>query len=117
MKCNFHLDKEIHSKHKCLKKVVEKHIADLKPGAIFGEVSMLTECKRNVTARVVSSQAVVMKITKELIYKLNHPTQIKFHEQLLLSLASHLNNMNGQYMDLKHKYDEVINSTERAVKT
>ena len=57
-----------------LKEEVEKHVTDLSPGIIFGEISMLTECKRNATARVSSAQAVVMKITKRLIDGLNHPT-------------------------------------------
>ena len=62
-----------------LKEEIEKHITNLNPGTVFGEVSMLTESKRNVTARVFSKQAVVMKISKKLIDSLNHLTQIKFH--------------------------------------
>ena len=88
-----------------LKSEVEKHITDLKPGAIFGEISMLTECRRNATARVASAQVVVMRITKKLIDTLNHPTQIKFHQQLLLSLASHLDDMNSKFINLQYKYD------------
>jgi CRP/FNR family transcriptional regulator, cyclic AMP receptor protein len=93
-----------------LKKEVEMHVTDLPTGAIFGEISMLTDCKRNTTARVVSNQAVVMKITKKLIDSLNHPTQIKFHQQLLLSLATHLDEMNARYIDLKYSYDESLGS-------
>ena len=93
-----------------LKDEVDKKITTLNPGAIFGEISMLTESKRNVTAQVESAQAVVMKITKKLIDSLNHPTQIKFHRQLLLSLATHLDDMNSQFVDLQYKYDEDIKS-------
>ena len=89
-----------------LKEEIEKHVTDLNPGTIFGEISMLTECKRNATARVASAQAVVMKITKKLIDGLNHPTQIKFHQQLLLSLATHLDDMNSKFVDLQYKYDQ-----------
>jgi CRP-like cAMP-binding protein len=89
-----------------LKEEVEKHVIDLSPGTIFGEISMLTECKRNATARVASAQAVVMKITNQLIEGLNHPTQIKFHQQLLLSLANHLDAMNSKFVDLQYKYDQ-----------
>ena len=92
-----------------LKEEVEKHVTDLNPGTIFGEISMLTECKRNATARVASAQAVVMKITKKLIESLNHPTQIKFHQQLLLALATHLDEMNSKFIDLQYKYDEDMN--------
>ena len=88
-----------------LKEEVEKHVTELHPGTIFGEISMLTESTRNATARVSSAQAVVMKITKKLIEGLNHPTQIKFHQQLLLSLANHLDEMNSKLVDLQYKYD------------
>ena len=93
-----------------LQEEADKKITTLNPGAIFGEISMLTESKRNVTARVESTQVVVMKITKKLIDSLNHPTQIKFHRQLLLSLATHLDAMNSQFVDLQYKYDEDIKS-------
>ena len=93
-----------------LKKEVDRRIATLKSGAIFGEISMLTESKRNVTALVESAQAVVMKITKKLIDSLNHPTQIKFHRQLLLALATHLDTMNSQFVDLQYKYDQDVQS-------
>ena len=89
-----------------LKEEVDKKITTLTTGAIFGEISMLTESKRNVTARVDSAQAVLMKITKKLIDSLNHPTQIKFHRQLLLALATHLDKMNSQFVDLQYKYDQ-----------
>tara|TARA_B100001765_G_C19397585_1_gene290748 strand:+ start:94 stop:612 length:519 start_codon:yes stop_codon:yes gene_type:complete len=93
-----------------LKEEFDKKITTLNPGSIFGEISMLTESKRNVTARVESAQAVLMKITKKLIDSLNHHTQIKFHRQLLLSLAYHLDAMNSQFVDLQYKYDEDIKS-------
>ena len=89
-----------------LKEEVEKYVTELNPGAIFGEISMLTECKRSATARVASEQAVVMKITKKLLDSLNHPTQIKFHQQLLLALATHLDDMNAKFIDLQYKYDQ-----------
>ena len=94
-----------------LKEEFDKKITTLDPGSIFGEISMLTESKRNVSARVESAQAVLMKITKKLIDGLNHHTQIKFHRQLLLSLAYHLDAMNSQFVDLQYKYDEDIKST------
>ena len=93
-----------------LKKEEEKHITNLKSGVIFGEVSMLTNCKRNVTARIFSKEVVLMKISKALIDNLNHLTQIKFHRQLLLSLAIHLDNMNSQFIDLKYEHDEYVKS-------
>ena len=94
-----------------LKEEADKKITVLNPGAIFGEISMLTESKRNVTARVDSTQVVVMKITKKLIDGLNHPTQIKFHRQLLLALATHLDTMNSKFVDLQYKYDQDMKTT------
>ncbi len=93
-----------------LKEEANKKITTLTSGIIFGEISMLTESKRNVSARVESAQAVLMKITKNLIDGLNHPTQIKFHRQLLLALATHLDTMNAQFVDLQYKYDQDIKS-------
>ena len=94
-----------------LQEEADKKITTLDPGAIFGEVSMLTESKRSVTARVESEQVVLMKVTKKLIDTLNHPTQIKFHRQLLLALATHLDNMNAQFIDLRYKYDQDMKTT------
>jgi len=93
-----------------LKEEADKKITNLNPGSIFGEISMLTESKRNVTARVESAQAVVMRISKKLIDSLDHSTQIKFHRQLLLALANHLDTMNSKFVDLQYKYDEDIKS-------
>jgi CRP-like cAMP-binding protein len=84
---------------------VEKRIKDISSGAVFGEISMLTSSNRSVTARVISSQTVLMKINKKIMEGLNPSAQIKFHKQLLLSLASHLDQMNSQYVDLEFKYD------------
>ena len=64
-----------------LQKELEKHVTELPAGAVFGEVSMLTDCRRSVTARITSPTAVVMRITKKLMESLNHPAQIKFHKQ------------------------------------
>ena len=89
-----------------LKEEFDKKITTLEPGSIFGEISMLTDSRRNVSARVESEQVVVMKITKKLIDSLGHHTQIKFHRQLLLALATHLDAMNSQFVDLQYKYDE-----------
>ena len=89
-----------------LKEEFDKKITTLNSGTIFGEISMLTDSKRNVSARVESEQVVVMKISKKLIDSLGHHTQIKFHRQLLLALATHLDDMNAQFVDLQYKYDQ-----------
>jgi len=91
-----------------LQKEVEKPVKELSAGAIFGEIAMLTTNKRNVTARVMSASVVLMKINKQLMEGLNPAAQIKFHKQLLLSLANHLSAMNSQFVDLEHKYDTLL---------
>jgi len=91
-----------------LQKEVERHVKDIANGAVFGEISMLTSSNRSVTARVLSSQSVLMKINKKIMEGLNPAAQIKFHKQLLLSLAGHLDKMNSQYVDLEFKYDALV---------
>ena len=91
-----------------LQKEVEKLVKDNTSGSIFGEIAMLTTNKRNVTARITSPSAVLMKINKQLMEGLNPAAQIKFHKQLLLSLANHLSAMNSQFVDLEHKYDTLV---------
>ena len=100
-----------------LQKEVEKLVKELPSGSVFGEIAMLTSNKRNVTARVLSPQVVLMKINKKLMEGLNPAAQIKFHKQLLLSLANHLNDMNGLFVELEYKYDTLVakNLKENAV--
>ena len=91
-----------------LQKEVERKVKEINSGAVFGEISMLTASNRSVTARVVSAQAVLMKINKKIMEGLNPTAQIKFHKQLLLSLANHLDKMNSQYVDLESKFDALL---------
>jgi CRP-like cAMP-binding protein len=91
-----------------LQKEQERLIKEISAGSVFGEISMLTTCNRSVTARISSDSSVLMKINKKIMEGLNPAAQIKFHKQLLLSLASHLDKMNSQYVDLEYKYDKLI---------
>ena len=91
-----------------LQKEQERPIKEISAGSVFGEISMLTKCNRSVTARISSDSSVLMKINKKIMEGLNPAAQIKFHKQLLLSLASHLDKMNSQYVDLEYKYDKLI---------
>ena len=88
-----------------LQKEVEKCVKEISSGSVFGEISMLTENNRSVSARIVSTQAVLMKINKKIMEGLNPAAQIKFHKQLLLSLANHLDKANSMFVDLEFKYD------------
>ena len=86
---------------KTAKKGPESVILELKSGAVFGEVAMLTKNKRNLDARASSTKVVVMEFTKSFIDKLLPSIQTKFHKQLLYILASNLDTMNMRYAKLE----------------
>ena len=79
----------------------EAIILQLKTGAVFGEVAMLTGNKRNVAARAASTKVVVMEFTRKLIDKMIPSVQNKFQKQLLLILAKNLDTMNMRYAKLE----------------
>ena len=79
----------------------ESIILQLKTGAVFGEVAMLTGNKRNVDARAASTKVVVMEFTRKLIDKMIPSVQNKFQKQLLLILAKNLDTMNLRYAKLE----------------
>ena len=79
----------------------ESIILQLKTGALFGEVAMLTGNKRNVAARASSTKVVVMEFTRKLIDKMIPSVQNKFQKQLLLILAKNLDTMNMRYAKLE----------------
>ena len=79
----------------------ESIILQLKSGAVFGEVAMLTGNKRNLDARASSTKVVVMEFTRQLIDKMIPSVQNKFQKQLLLILAKNLDTMNLRYAKLE----------------
>jgi len=76
-------------------------VKELEIGSIFGEISLLTDRPRNVTARAASSEVAVLKITKEILESFDRNIQMKFQKQLLVKLAEHLDDMNTEYIKLK----------------
>ena len=76
-------------------------ILQLKSGALFGEVAMLTGNKRNLDARASSAKAVVMEFNRQLIDKMIPSVQNKFQKQLLLIIAGNLDKMNMRYAKLE----------------
>jgi len=76
-------------------------ILQLKSGALFGEVAMLTGNKRNLDARASSAKVVVMEFNRALIDKMIPSVQNKFQKQLLLILARNLDEMNMRYNKLE----------------
>ena len=79
----------------------ESIILQLKSGALFGEVAMLTGNKRNLHARASSAKAVVMEFNRTLIDKMIPSVQNKFQKQLLLIIAGNLDKMNMRYAKLE----------------
>ena len=86
---------------KTAEKGPESVILELKSGAVFGEVAMLTKNKRNLDARASSIKVVGMEFTTSFIDKLLPSIQTKFHKQLLYILASNLDTMNMRYAKLE----------------
>ena len=74
----------------------ESIILQLKTGALFGEVAMLTGNKRNLDARASSTKVVVMEFTRQLIDKMIPSVQQKFEKQLLF-----MDTMNMRYAKLE----------------
>jgi len=79
----------------------ESIILQLKTGALFGEVAMLTGNKRNLDARASSTKVVVMEFTRQLIDKMIPSVQQKFEKQLLFIIAKNLDTMNMRYAKLE----------------
>jgi len=76
-------------------------ILQLKSGALFGEVAMLTGNKRNLDALASSAKVVVMEFNRALIDKMIPSVQNKFQKQLLLIIAGNLDKMNMRYAKLE----------------
>jgi len=87
--------------HISLQEPEEITIAELKPGSIFGEVSLISDRPRNTSALASSSEVVVMKITKEVVENFSLAIQKKFHTQLIQVLVQRLDDMNTKYINLK----------------
>ena len=83
----------------------ESIILQLKSGALFGEVAMLTGNKRNLDARASSTKVVVMEFKKEFIEKMIPSIQSKFEKQLLFIIATNLDTMNMRYAKLENSIE------------
>jgi CRP/FNR family transcriptional regulator, cyclic AMP receptor protein len=83
------------------KNQVDFSIKQLKPGSIFGEISLISQRPRNTSAIALSNQVVVMKITEKIIEKFNFSIQRKLQNQLIHILVERLEDMNEQFIKLK----------------
>ena len=82
------------------KEVDETLIMEVHASTVFGEIAMLTNRRRNLTARAASTKVVVMEFSNQFIDKLIPSIQSKFHKQLLGVLAKNLDTMNMRYAKL-----------------
>jgi len=85
------------------KEGAESIIVQLKKGAVFGEVAMLTGHERNLDARAASAKVVVMEFTRAKIDKMIPSVQTKFEKQLLLMMAASMNRMNARYEEMESR--------------
>ena len=76
-------------------------IKELKSGAIFGEISLISQRPRNTSAIASSNQVVVMKITDKITEKFNFSIQRKIQNQLIQILVERLEDMNEKFINLK----------------
>ena len=79
----------------------ESTIVQLKKGAVFGEVAMLTGNQRNLDARASSEKVVVMEFTRAKIDKMIPSVQTKFEKQLLIIMAKSMDTMNTRYEQME----------------
>ena len=84
-----------------LKDSEEILVKEIEIGAIFGEISLITDRPRNLTARAASNDVSVIKITKSILDNFEQSIQMKIQKQLILKLAENLDNMNSECFKLK----------------
>ncbi len=74
-------------------------ISRLRAGSLFGEISLISDRPRSTNV-VAETEAVAMKITKEMIEGLELPLQKKFQDRMIKILAQRLDEMNEKYIQV-----------------
>ncbi|MZG29426.1 MAG: cyclic nucleotide-binding domain-containing protein [Nitrospinae bacterium] len=94
-------DTKVLKPHVSLMESNQTILAELKGGAIFGEISLISDGPRNTSAYASSSEVILMRITKKAIESFDLTIQKKFHTQLIKVLIQRLDDMNSKYISLK----------------
>ena len=95
------IDDNVNEGRISLKNSEEILVKEIEIGAIFGEISLITDRPRNVTAYATSKEVSVIKITKSILDNFEKSIQMKIQKQLILKLAENLDNMNTECFNLK----------------
>lgn len=80
-------------------------IAELNPGAVFGEISLLSEHPRT-TNIVADTEVLVLKIDPDFLKRVGPELECKVKDQLIKVLVLKLNRMNQSILDLKRRIPE-----------
>ena len=81
-------------------------VATLGPGAIFGEISILSQSPRT-SNYIARDEVKVLKLNGELFEKLSPPTQIKLNQQLIQVLIDQLESNSFSFLKLKAELDSI----------
>jgi len=81
-------------------------VATLGPGAIFGEISILSQSPRT-SNYIAKDEVKVLRLNGELFEKLTPPTQIKLNQQLIQVLIDQLESNSFSFLKLKAELDSI----------
>lgn len=81
-------------------------VATLEPGAIFGEISMLSNGPRQSNI-IAKDEVKVLKLNAEPLEKLSLPTQFKLNKQFIKVLLNRIEGNNAYLIKLKGELDSI----------
>ncbi|MBI4383548.1 MAG: cyclic nucleotide-binding domain-containing protein [Nitrospinae bacterium] len=73
-------------------------ITRLKPGSVFGEISLISSCPRT-TSVLAEREAIVLKIEGKTLRKMDPVFVNKIQKRLIELLVARLDDMNSQYVE------------------
>lgn len=85
-----------------MKKHISLHIADLKPGDTFGEISFLTSTPRTASVIANDNDTLVLKMDKEILGNLDMSIREKIKDKIIEKLVERLDRMNNAIARLSY---------------